>query len=415
MTHQSSHGVQNELDEETRIAGLTMLWEEVNRNFVNFDLAPDIDWDALYRENLPLVRHVSSRREYYKILTSLVAKLRDGHTNVLPPEELAQETHGQPPLVTRWIEERIFVTEILDREVECAGITKGEEVLAVDGVPIHEHAEKTVMPYVSASTPQDLRVRTFERFLLAGPTDLKVELRLRSGSAGEVVRLLPRICYEEWRERLAVQHPSVELRRLPGNIAHVVINTFESGEVVSRFEALFPEIAQASALLLDVRNNGGGDTWVGFHLLGRLTSQRCLVGRWRKRRRTSLSWKDDLFHQGETWLEPVAGRPPFTGPVAVLISPRTYSAAEDFVMAFDAMNRGLLVGEPTGGCTGQPLLFPLPGGGWVRVCSRRDTYPDGREFVGIGIQPDCLVHPTIDDFLSERDPVLEAALRDIFL
>lgn len=42
--------------------------------------------------------------------------------------------------------------------------------------------------------------------------------------------------------------------------------------------------------------------------------------------------------------------------VVVLTSPRTYSAAEDFASAFDVMRRGLIVGEPTGGSTGQPLF-----------------------------------------------------------
>lgn len=57
----------------------------------------------------------------------------------------------------------------------------------------------------------------------------------------------------------------------------------------------------------------------------------------------------------------------------VLTSARTYSAAEDFVVAFDAMKRGTIVGEPTGGSTGQPLLFVLPGGGTGRVCTKRDS------------------------------------------
>jgi hypothetical protein len=61
--------------------------------------------------------------------------------------------------------------------------------------------------------------------------------------------------------------------------------------------------------------------------------------------------------------------------VLVLTSARTYSAAEDFVVAFDAMQRGRIVGEATGGSTGQPLLFDLPGGGKARICTKRDSYP----------------------------------------
>jgi len=72
----------------------------------------------------------------------------------------------------------------------------------------------------------------------------------------------------------------------------------------------------------------------------------------------------------------------FRKPVAVLVGPRTFSAAEDFTAAFRNMRRGPIVAEPTGGSTGQPLFFDLPGGGAARVCTKRDTFPDGREFVG---------------------------------
>jgi C-terminal processing protease CtpA/Prc len=74
------------------------------------------------------------------------------------------------------------------------------------------------------------------------------------------------------------------------------------------------------------------------------------------------------------------------------------------------MKRGTIVGEPTGGSTGQPLMFKLPGGGAARVCTKRDTYPDGKDFVGVGVQPQVLVRPTIADFRAGRDTVLEAAL-----
>ncbi len=45
-------------------------------------------------------------------------------------------------------------------------------------------------------------------------------------------------------------------------------------------------------------------------------------------------------------------------------------------------------GEPTFGSTGQPMLFSLPGGGSTRGCTKKDTYPDGKEFIDYGIQPD---------------------------
>jgi C-terminal processing protease CtpA/Prc len=89
-------------------------------------------------------------------------------------------------------------------------------------------------------------------------------------------------------------------------------------------------------------------------------------------------------------------------PVAVLTSARTFSAAEDFVAAFDAMHRGITVGEPTAGSTGQPLFFQLPGGGSARICTRDDRAPDGTIFEGSGLCPTIVVSPQSRVFAKEK-------------
>jgi C-terminal processing protease CtpA/Prc len=96
-------------------------------------------------------------------------------------------------------------------------------------------------------------------------------------------------------------------------------------------------------------------------------------------------------------------------PVAVLTSARTFSAAEDFVAAFDAMHRGITVGETTAGSTGQPLFFQLPGGGSARVCTRNDRAFDGTVFEGVGLRPTIPVSPTIKSIQRNADVALERA------
>ena len=73
-----------------------------------------------------------------------------------------------------------------------------------------------------------------------------------------------------------------------------------------------------------------------------------------------------------------------------------------------------VIGEASGGSTGQPLSFELPGGGSGRICTKRDTYPDGKEFVGVGIQPDIVVKPLLANIRKNKDTVLEAALNQGF-
>lgn len=77
---------------------------------------------------------------------------------------------------------------------------------------------------------------------------------------------------------------------------------------------------------------------------------------------------------------------------------------------FAQAHRGPMIGEPTAGSTGQPLFVKLPGGGAARFCTKHDSFADGREFVGVGIQPDIVIRVTRADIIAKHDPVVEKAI-----
>ncbi len=78
----------------------------------------------------------------------------------------------------------------------------------------------------------------------------------------------------------------------------------------------------------------------------------------------------------------------YDGPLEILISRRTMSAAEDFASMFRSSHRAELVGEPTFGSTGTPYHIPLRCGGRAQVVSVGYRLLDGTEFIGQGIAPD---------------------------
>lgn len=97
-------------------------------------------------------------------------------------------------------------------------------------------------------------------------------------------------------------------------------------------------------------------------------------------------------------------------PTAILIGHNTGSAAEGFLVYADNQGNMTEIGEPTFGSIGQPMIFELPNGGTGRICTERDTDPDGREFVGCGIKPDIEIRTTLSNYMENRDPVLEKAI-----
>jgi len=396
------------LSEDERVAGLSRIWSEAKFGFVYFDRLPGLDWDALYLSYLPHVKAATSTAAYYRLLTRFVAELKDGHSSVTPPPEVQQQLFGEPALRLGDFEGHVVVTDVFD---PALGIARGTELVAVDGIPVRQFAAERVTPYQSASTPQDLAVRTW-RQLLWGAEGSEVELTLADAKGPERRQAVRRLTAAEEQKITPVRVP-FELRMLPGNVAYVALNELADARAADAFDANFDAIAKADALIVDIRLNGGGSSSVGHRVLAALTAKPFLAARSTTRlyNATARAWGEPeqiAVHEPE--IVPPDGKRLFTKPVVVLTSAKTFSAAEDFAMAFDAMKRGTIIGEPTGGSTGQPLSFELPGGGSARVCTKHDTYPDGKEFVGVGIQPQVLVRPTLADLRAGKDTVLDAAM-----
>lgn len=400
------------LDEDQRVAGLSRLWSEAKYNFANFDLVPELDWDALYLATLPQVRAAAGTADYYRVLRRFVAQLHDGHSSVRPSPEVADQLDAHPGVRTALVEGRVFVTELLDPELAELGLAPGMEITAIEGRPVRDWAETNIAPYQPASTPQDRAARTYERALLSGPVDNSVRVAVRDAAGRERTLSLPRMHARDF-EAAVWAGPVFQWRMLPGNIAYIRVLHFGDSSAADGFREHFDEIAKADGLVIDVRENGGGDSGNGYKLLAMLTDKPFNGSRWQTREYlpTYRAWDrpEGTHAEVASEMQPDAERH-YAGPVLLLTSARTYSAAEDFVVAFDAMQRGRIVGEPTGGSTGQPLLFKLPGGGTARICTKRDSYPDGREFVGVGVQPQVLASPRVADLLAGRDTVLETAV-----
>jgi C-terminal processing protease CtpA/Prc len=403
----------DDLSEDLRIAGLSRLWSEAKYNFAFFDRLPGLDWDGLYLSYLPKVRAAKSTREYYETLSDFYAQLHDGHTGVSFPRQVSEQ-YGYAGVSTRLVEDRVFIDAVRDPALEEQGIRRGMEVVAIDGIPVKEYGKSRIAAHVGASTPQDLEQRVYEARLLGGLKDTSLELTLDDDAGAASKKMLPRLTEAQRSKFPRMPWKRLEFKMLAGSVAYVAINTMGDDGVVKDFEAAWPEIEKSSSLILDVRENGGGSSGTGYAVLAYLTDRPFLDSRacTRDYRPTFRAWgrNEKLYCMEPDGIQPRSSKP-YTKPVAVLTSARTFSAAEDFAVAFDGMKRGKIVGEATGGSTGQPLSFPLPGGGSARVCTKHDTYPDGKEFVGVGVQPNIVVHPTIADFRSDRDTVLEAALR----
>lgn len=392
-----------EISDENKIFGLSKLWSEVKFNFVNFDLV-DINWDKTYQEFIPKVLATNTTYDYYQELTKMMALLKDGHSNVY----YNSPDYGRPPLRTKLIENKVLVTNIYNDTLISKNITVGDEILEINNINTLEYGKKNIMPYQSASTSQDLDNRTFHYGLFNGKMDEPILLKIKKKDKSVFTTTVSRKLKSNYKRE------SYVLKITNDNIAYLTINDFENQNYRKIFDSLYVNILKTKALIIDVRNNGGGSSNQGYYVLCHLIDKKTTNSKSKTRQYVPLAKangnSDTFIEYAPYSLEPIQNKEKYTKPVVVLTSVKTFSAAEDFLVAYDNSKRGMKIGQKTGGSTGQPISFDLPEGGKMRICTKRDMYPNGKEFVGVGIIPDIEINETIESIQNGRDFVLEKAI-----
>lgn len=176
--------------------------------------------------------------------------------------------------------------------------------------------------------------------------------------------------------------------RMPGDVAYVEILTFgaQPEDVRDETTRVMSAAADAKALIIDLRANGGGTPFivalVSSYLFGadpvHLNSLY-----FRPANRT-----DDFFTDPN-----VAGRKFGPDkPVYVLTSSRTFSAAEEFAYNLQTRKRATIVGETTGGGANPGGDVQLPYELSVFVPTGRAINPITKtNWEGVGVKPDVAV------------------------
>lgn len=189
--------------------------------------------------------------------------------------------------------------------------------------------------------------------------------------------------------------------RLDERVGYVGIGSFAGRGWSREIDEALREIA-ADALVIDVRNNQGGDNGIAVEIAGRFADRQRTYGYVRLRNGPRHDAFTDFIPER---VRPAGSR--FRGPVVVLTNRRTMSAGEDFVLAMRSIPGVRVIGDTTGGASGGPIVRELPNG-WTYQLSEWIAYTaDRRPFEGVGLVPDIALSATAQD--GDTDIVLETA------
>ena len=178
----------------------------------------------------------------------------------------------------------------------------------------------------------------------------------------------------------------VKVEQLPGNVGYVKFNGFfDVGACGPTASAAMNFVAGSRALIVDLRENGGGSPAMVAYISSYLFSTRThLNDLWERRNgKTEEYWtRDD-----------VPGRK-FGGekPVYVLTSANTFSGAEEFSYNLKSLKRATIVGETTGGGAHPVMGQRIDEHFMIGVPFARAINPITKtNWEGVGVEPDIKV------------------------
>lgn len=318
----------------------------------------------------------------WSAVRAMARAVADPHTVVIPPRAGTQvqalvfgNDMNHPGFTMHRCADRFVVGEVTGEGAIVAGLRPGDEVVSIDGRPVHRGFEDLVelMDKPEGESASIIVVRAGERL------DLSLMLTSSAVSLVDSAMLAPRIGYV--RLRFVTTSPDPDR---------------DGAALVRRaIDALGGN--QLSGLVLDLRSNPGG---YGVARVTSVLTDRTPLARYR-----DAAGNEEVAPRTEA-------TPACACPIVVLVDDQTLSSAELITLALQDHGVARVVGEPTAGGLSVPRYVPL-GDGYVLMTPERMALspatariPDGRR-----VQPDVLVrNRTPEDFASGVDLQLDHAL-----
>ena len=369
------------------------IWAQLGEGFYDPKMH-GVDWEAMKKKYRPLALDAEIKDEFHNVVRQMLAELKASHLGISGGDETGVRANPSPV-------ERGQLGMELDPNPAEGGGRKVIEV--VPGGPA-DKAGLRVGDLVVGLGRERVKAGTNLDPVLAGTggKDVSVAFRPLTGEGLGTERTVA-VRAASWREMAQlvylrwVESCDRTVREATKGRAGYVHLSMMDGENLQRFQqavAGWLRNPRVEGMVLDVRNNGGGN--IHFPLMEILTTRPFLQvqprGAPARVTQPSLYWDK---------------------PVVVLVNERSFSDAEVFPDAFRTSGRGKIVGVPTAGGVIGTNDITLSDGSTLRIPRVGYFRMDGTRLEGVGVPPDVLVVETPEDRRTGRDPQLEAAVKVI--
>ncbi len=261
------------------------------------------------------------------------------------------------------------------------------------------NAEAEGGAYDAFTDPRDLARKLTERLK---PEDAHFRVQWEGGA--DPATGAPTVRRDRGGEERRTNYGFQRIEILTGNVGVLQLNVFadfDTAEDPARraADAALQSLAHVDALIIDLRQNGGGSPAMVGYLVSAFMGKD-FAGY------NAMHARDGI--ESEAPREPYAAPRPDL-PLFILVSGRSGSAAEAFPYTLKAAGRAVIIGEPTRGAANPGRPFDVASGFSVFVSTASPVNPlTGGNWEGVGVTPDIAVAAS-----AALDAGYEAALEAV--
>jgi carboxyl-terminal processing protease len=398
------------LTPKDRLAVFEKIWKEIDEHYYDPGFG-GVNWQEIHQRYLPLVQAVKDDEQFYILMDRMTAELHDAHTRFSSPEQWQNRKKHQGVSMgfhAGFVEGKVVVLDVLPGgNAAKAGVEPGMIVTALDGKPIQEKLTEAETSVLRSSSERVTRLRVLSS-IFSAPADTPVDVSLQRAD-GSVLEA-------KFAREVLSNAPQVIAEKLSGGFGYIRFDEFQH-TLIHDFKDALENFRDAPGVILDLRRNRGGDGATLAAMAQVFFDKKTLFERRMSRRQVSASERDGQHTEETQVFVGKSGDQRYGGPVVILISEYSASAAEVFAAGMQDAGRAVLVGSQSCGCVlGITHDRVMKGGGVLEISEILWFSPKGRKLEGEGVIPDRVALPTVASLQQKQDTVLaegERTLREL--
>lgn len=381
---------------------LTRVAREIRENYYDPTFGGR-DLDALAEVARQRIESARGIGEAFGAIAQFTLELDDSHTFFLPPFQTVDVDYGLEVGIVG--DAGVVLGVMPGSDAEKQGVRRGDTVETINGFPVTRETLWKIEYLFNRLRPQP---------------GLRVELRTPQGQARELdlaaeVKPLRRVLELEgegagfgWariEDDYNEHRRKHRLRLVKASDGVLVAKLGEFTLADDEPKKLMDAARGKTALILDLRENAGGEVSALEAVVGGLFEEDTIVATFAEREKT------------ETLRVRGSKRSAFAGKLWVLIDAQSASASELLARTVQLSGRGQVIGERSSGSVrvGRVRNTSVAHGDFViasgvNVTEADVVMPDGQRLEKSGVVPDVSIVPSTADLAAGRDPALAKAL-----